>query len=347
MAEKKKKTLKKLLTALTLVLLGLIIFFSRHEIAETLSNLDRINVFALSLIIVLILIKTHAYGMIYRESFSILGIKIPYRPMFRMSLELNFVNNVFPSAGVSGFSYFGLRMKQFGVTPGKATLVHTLRFVAVFVSFQILLFLGLFILALDGKANNLTILVASSLATLLLVGTILIVYIIGSRKRIDSFFTGLTKLLNKAIHLIRPKYPETINIAAARVMFLDFHDSYMILRKKSSKLKGPLYYATIANVSELMTIYCIYLAFNSVVNPGAIIIAYVIANFAGLISVLPGGVGVYEGLMTAVLATAGVPPAVSLPATIMYRVLTSAIQLPPGYYFYHRALYDYKETVKP
>ena len=73
-------------------------------------------------------------------------------------------------------------------------------------------------------------------------------------------------------------------------------------------------------------------------NIGAIIIAYVVANFAGLISVLPGGVGVYEGLMTAVMASAGIPPSTSIPATIMYRVLTSAIQLPPGYYFYQKAV---------
>jgi uncharacterized membrane protein YbhN (UPF0104 family) len=68
-------------------------------------------------------------------------------------------------------------------------------------------------------------------------------------------------------------------------------------------------------------------------------LAYAVANVAGLISVLPGGVGIYEGLMTAVLATAGIPPAVSLPVTVMYRVLNTVIQLPPGYYLYHRAIH--------
>jgi hypothetical protein len=44
--------------------------------------------------------------------------------------------------------------------------------------------------------------------------------------------------------------------------------------------------------------------------------------------------------MVAVLATAGVPPGISIPATVMYRVLTSALQLPPGYYFYQKAIDD-------
>lgn len=346
MAEKKSSIWKWALTLVTLAVLGLIIYFSRQEIGETISNLGRVNIFILGSILVWQLIKTHAYAALYRESFSILNVKLPYRPMFRISLELNFVNNVFPSAGVSGFSYFGLRMKQFGVSAGQATLVHMLRWVSVFVSFQILLFIGLIMLSVAGDVSNLTILVASTLTTILLASTLLSAYVIGDRHRIDAFFTFLTKALNRIIQFFRWGHPETINIAAARRVFVDLHENYLVLRKKYTELKRPLYYATLANVAELATIYCIYLAFSSYVNPGAIIIAYVIANFAGLISVLPGGVGVYEALMTAVLATAGVAPSVSIPATIMYRVLTSAIQLPPGYYFYHKALHSSKAAAK-
>ena len=74
------------------------------------------------------------------------------------------------------------------------------------------------------------------------------------------------------------------------------------------------------------------------VNLGAIILAYGVANFAGLISVLPGGIGIYEALMTAVLVSTGIPASVSLPVTIMYRVLNTLIQLPPGFYFYHKTI---------
>ena len=87
-----------------------------------------------------------------------------------------------------------------------------------------------------------------------------------------------------------------------------------------------------------MAIYVVFLAFGRAVNIGAIILAYGVANFAGLVSVLPGGVGIYEALMIAILTISGVPARVSLPAIIMYRVVNTVIQLPPGYYFYHRSL---------
>jgi uncharacterized protein (TIRG00374 family) len=82
----------------------------------------------------------------------------------------------------------------------------------------------------------------------------------------------------------------------------------------------------------------VYLAFGEWVNIGAVILAYSVANFAGLVSVMPGGVGIYEAIMTGVLAAAGVPARLSLPVTVMYRVLSTLIQLPIGYYFYNKSL---------
>jgi uncharacterized protein (TIRG00374 family) len=97
-------------------------------------------------------------------------------------------------------------------------------------------------------------------------------------------------------------------------------------------------YAFLANVTEVAAVYVVYIAFGELVNIGSVILAYAIANFAGLVSVLPGGVGIYEGLMTIVLAATGIPARVSLPVTVMYRVLNTLIQIPPGYYLYERAL---------
>ncbi len=339
--EKKQRTSRRwrlILTWFTLIALVFLVFFLRDEIVDTFANLQQVHLWILSFIIVWQLLNYHSYTILYQSLFEILGKKLKYRPLYKIMLELNFVNHVFPSAGVSGFSYFGVRMKTLGVSPGKSTLVQMMRFITTFISFQALLFLGLFALAINGKANDLTLLVASSIATLVLVSTLLMAYIVGSRSRIDTFLTQATRFLNRLIQLVRPKHPETINIKSARGTFLELHENYVILTKDYSKLKKPLIWAFIANFTEVATIYTVYLAFDSPVNIGAVILAYAVANFAGLISVLPGGIGVYEALMTAVLVTAGVPAALSIPVTIMYRILTLAIQLPPGYFFYHQAL---------
>jgi uncharacterized protein (TIRG00374 family) len=344
MASKKGKW-KLFLNVATVVALVLLCFLTRHQIADTIHNLGDVNGYALALMIPLQILNYDAYARMYRSFFHILGSDAPYRKMYRVGLELNFVNHVFPSGGVSGFSYFSMRLKPEGISTAKSTLVQMMKFIFLFLSYEILLVIGLLCLAVAGRVNNFTILVGASLVTLLAVATVGLAFIIGSRKRINSFFTFVTVKLNRLIHIIRPRHPETINVQRVQDVFNELHDNYVILKSDYSALRAPLLSALFANLTEVMTVYAVYIAFGHWVNPGAVILAYAVANFAGLISVLPGGVGIYEALMTAVLAAAGVSPGVSIPVTVMYRVLSMVMQISPGYFFYQKNLHRKNSTV--
>ena len=337
-----KRRWKLLLNIATLLALAALIIASRHQLLETVKNFSRVNLWVLLLVIPVEYLNYHAQARLYQKLFGMVGNKLSMKTLLRASLELNFVNHVFPSGGVTGISYFGLRMRGEGVTVAKSTLVHAMKLILVFLSFEILLILGMFILAVNGKASNMTIFIGSSLSTLLIVGTAVVVYVVSSRRRIEAFFTTLTKWLNKLIQVVSPKNPETINIAKAQEAFGEFHEDYKVMRAQAGNLKSPFFWAMVANVTEVLVVLVVYIAFRQYVNVGAIILAYAVANFAGLVSVLPGGVGVYEALMTAVLATAGVPASVSLPATVMYRVVNTVLQVPPGYYLYHRSISEGK-----
>lgn len=337
--KKAKKKWKTYITYITFLALAGSIYALRHQIAQVVDNLGKVNTWALLLMLPIQFINYDAYARMYQRMYATLGERLKYWTLFRVQLELNFVNHVFPSGGVTGVSYFGLRMKDQGVTAGKSTLIQVMKFGLLLISYEVLLVLGLFCLAVVGRTNNLTILVLASLATLMVVVTLGGMFIVSSEKRVNDFFTYITQVANRIIQIVRPRHPETINIAKVQGMFNELHHNYVFLRKNSQELKWPLFYGLVANITEVMTVYVVYIAFGHLVNFGAVIIAYAIANFAGLVSVLPGGLGIYEGLMTAVLATAGVRPALSIPVTVMYRVLNTVIQLPPGYYYYHQILH--------
>lgn len=334
-----KRNWKLLVNIVTILALAVLVYAIRDQLVNTLGNLHRVNGWVLLLLIPLEAIGYHAQARMYQSMFKSVGTKVSYKAMVNVSLELNFVNHVFPSGGVSGISYFGLRMRALGARASQATLVQTMKLILMFLSFEILLFIGMFIMSIHGNADGVVLFIGTVLATLVLVSTGVFVYIIGSKTRINAFFTWVTRLLNQLIHLVRPGHPETINIERARSAFDDFHESYLMLRTKIHELQAPFWWSFVLNLSEVLVIYVVYIAFGEWVDLGAIILAYAIANVAGFVSVLPGGVGVYEGLMTAVLATAGVPAAVSLPVTVMYRVLNTVVQIPPGYYLYHRAIH--------
>ncbi len=319
--------------------MAILVYLVRGQVGETISNLGQVNIWVLALMIPLQVLNYDAYTRMYIDVFRVLGERISYKDMFKVQLELNFVNHIFPSGGVSGFSYFGVRMRDHKIPAGKSTLLQFLRFILIFISFQALLFVGVLALAAAGRVNNFVILLSSSLVTLLIVATFGLAFVVGSKVRINAFSIATTRLINRFLRIFRPNHPETINIERVRGMFTDMHENYLLLKNDFGQLKLPLYQAFVANVTEVLTLYAVYVAFGRWVNPGSVILAYAVANFAGLISFLPGGVGVFEPLMAAVLTATGVPVGLSVTVTVMYRVLSMAIQLIPGYFVYYKNLH--------
>ncbi len=247
------------------------------------------------------------------------------------------MNNVFPSGGVSGFGYLGIRMKKLGVKGSKATLVQTSRHMLTFVSFIFYLIIALLLLSIFGSASRIIILIASSLSSIIIFGTFFLLYVISDEGRIKQFMAALPRLLNSILGLVRRK-KQTINIAKVEQLFGDLHKDYIHVRKNWKDLRFPFFWTCLMNFTEILTIVIVYASFGQFINPGAIIISYAVANMAGLVAVLPGGVGIYEGLMTATMASAGIDKGLALSATVVYRVFNMGIFLPIGYIFYQRAL---------
>lgn len=333
-----RRNWKLLLNILTVLALIVLAYAIRKQFKQTFSNLFQVNAWALLLMIPAQFLNYDAQARLYKSLFETVGNKLSYRRLFMSSLELNFVNHVFPSGGVTGISYWGIRMKDENITSAKATAVHLQKLVMLFLSFEVLIVFGVFMLAIQGHMSNIIVLLAGSIITILLILTAAFGFVIGSKRRISGFFAYLSRALNGLIRVVRPKSPETINIARVRALFEELHDNYALISNDWRRLRRPFLWALMANFWEVITIYVVYVAFGQFVNIGAVILGYAVANFAGLVSVLPGGVGIYEGLMTLTLSATGVPSRLSLPVTIMYRVLNTIWQVPPGYYLYHKNL---------
>lgn len=332
------KKWKLILNVVTFVALLATIYIIRKDLISTFSNLHNARARVLLLLIPIEILNYHAQTKMYQHLFRTVGNKLSYRYLYLASLELNFVNHVFPSGGAAGISYFGLKFRDRGITAAKATTVQIMKLAITFISFVVLIFLSVFFLALKGRENSFTILIAGIFSTLLIVSAVFFLYITGKKERINTFFIFISKTINRFLIFIKSTDRDTINIKKARVVFEDFHQSLNKFKNKKQQIKAPLMYALVANSTEIAAVYVVFVAFGHLVNVGAVILAYGIANFAGSISILPGGVGIYEALMTAVLLSTGIPPSVSLPIIITYRVLNTILQIPPGYYLYQRHL---------
>jgi uncharacterized protein (TIRG00374 family) len=347
MAGKIKKDWKFWLNIVTFVALGVLVIVSRHQIAEAFRSFAKLNYLWLFMMVPLQLLNNFAYAKLYQSNLRNLGEKVKTSTLFLTSFELNFVNHVFPSGGVSGFSYLNLRLRQSGIPTAKTTLVQILRFALTFVSFLVILFFGMIFLTFGRYTSPFIILLCSSIVFLTIFGTLVGVYIIGDSGRIKTFVSFLPRILNRVGRRFRKHRTNIVDINKVEKTMEDLHQDYVLISKDWRQLKQPFLWALVVNLTDLATVFVVYLAFGTWVNPGAVIIAYAVANFAGLVAILPGGVGIYEGLMTATMASAGVNKGLALSATLVYRVFYMLLFLPPGYLLYQRFLKQSGEELAP
>lgn len=92
----------------------LLIYLVRKDVIETVAKIDDISWWILLLMIPVQALNFQTYALMYDDLLRFLGHKISISKLYRITLELNFVNHVFPSGGVSGFSYFSLRLRTLG-----------------------------------------------------------------------------------------------------------------------------------------------------------------------------------------------------------------------------------------
>ena len=96
------------LSIITLALLAVVVIAAWGDIREAFGYLGKVNLWILALIIPVQFVSYFATGEMV---FSYLRAKGNIRDLnvfkvTRMSLELNFVNHVFPSGGAAGTAYF-------------------------------------------------------------------------------------------------------------------------------------------------------------------------------------------------------------------------------------------------
>lgn len=337
---------RRWLNIATIVLIIVILFFSRHELGVAWGLLERVNIWILLLVFPLQFISYYSTGAMI---FSYLRAKgdlknVKSIEMARMALELNFVNHVLPTGGVSGASYMTWRLNKLGVNSARATLAQVVRFGATFAAFLTLLLAAVLLITIDGSINRLTILVSSAMASLIIFGTVLVTFAIGNYARLHAFSKFLDRIINGIGRKVMRRKSALIEYAVIRKFFEDLHDDYVALRSDPGILKKSYLWGLVFNIAEVGAFVVTFLALGTFVNPAPVLIAVGIASMAGLFVVTPGGAGAYEALMILFLSSAGINPATALAGVLLARVIFILLTICSGYVFYQDALKKYHGT---
>ena len=329
---------------ITVFLLGLIIFLAWGEIKHAWLLLTQINIWILAL---LVPIQIMAYFTAAEMMFSYLRAKntikkITWFEQARMALEMNFVNHVLPSGGVSGISYMNWRLKPYDISAGRATAAQMVRFAAQFASYIVLLLVAVVWITLDGNMNRWVILLSILIVFMMTLGTVLVGTLVSSRARSEWFADWLVRAVRRFARTVTfGRITPSLAAEPIASFFIELHDEYLMLKNDRRLLLKPFLWGLLFNVLDVSLFVITFWALGTPISPAPVLIAYGLASIAAIIAVTPGGAGLFEALMVSFLATAGIGAGVAIAGTLVTRVVVLLGTIGLGYAFYQHAVLRY------
>ena len=340
----KRLSLRTWISIVTFLLIGIILFFARHELEQAWQLLGKVNGWILLLLVPVI---TAGYLAAGEMVFSYLRQKkliaeVGLLTQMRISLELNFVNHVLPSGGVSGISYMNWRLGKLGVKTGRATMAQAVRYIAGFAALVALMIIAVLVVTIDGTVNRWIILMSSTLVSFMVIVTLLGVFLFSSEARlhrVTNFFIRIANAIVKRVTF--GKYKNVVRPEALVAFLDDLHTDYKELMRDKRILIQPFLWGLFFTAAEIAIFWIVFWALGSPINPAPILIAYGLASLAGFIVVTPGGAGAYEAIMVLVLAVAGMGQSEAIAGIVLTRAIVLFVTIVIGWAFYQQVVLKY------
>lgn len=333
------------LTVVTFFFVALVVFFGWPQIYQAWGLLGRVNIWILMLLIPLQFISYYAVG---ETMFSYLRSKGDLKAMSRfkmtrITLELNFLNHIFPVPAAAGFSYLNWLLRHHDVSTSRSTMAQIIRYMLSFFSFVLLLVMSVFVMAFDYKIDRLIIIIILASITILVGLFAFLVYSISNKKRVMKLSVWLVRATNKIVGFFtRGRKKGLLKYEKVGDFFIGLHQDYSEILKDKKVLLVPFLWSILAMAIDATLILIAFWSLGFWVNPAAIFIAFSLSSIVTTIfSVTPGGAGVYETVMITFLASTGVSADIAIAGTLVARAALLLGTIGFGYIFYQLTINKY------
>ena len=283
------------MSVLTLVVLAIIIFLSRHELMKA-WNLFCTRIYGYCSYCCRF--RLSCTSLAADEFFSYLREKnlihhISRLEQTRIALELNLVNHIFPSGGVSGISYTTWRMHKLGVSSARSTFAQVIRYVTGFLSLLVLLVIAVLALAIDGKVNRYIVAASFLLIIVVLALTFGLIFVFSSKRRMQMTAAKLSKFINTLVKIATlGKKRRVMKSKKVEEFFVDMQDDFQDLSNHPKLLIKPMIWGTVYTVFDVAMFAVAFLSLGVFVNPAILMVGYGVAGLAAIVVFTPGGTGV-------------------------------------------------------
>ncbi|MBP3899457.1 UPF0104 family protein [Candidatus Saccharibacteria bacterium] len=341
---RKKITFRVVLSIVTFVLIAVVLWNAREEVAKALDFLANTNILIILLLIPEQLFMYFCCGQIF---FSYMAAKkdarkVSWWNLMRISLELNFMNHAVPSGGVSGLGYVAWRFKPYGASAAQASFMYVLRYAITTFANQAQTLIAIAILAVTGSvaAENRYMLWIVGVISVAVIGMVIGGSAIASNKRALSWasktFTRLANFVVKAVTF--GKKTEALKQETVDNFCMEIHENFAEAKRNRRILKKPIFWGILYSFFEVATYWVVATSMGHPELMPQIMVAEAVGSVLGAVIPTPGGAGGYEASMAGVMWALGVDFGLATAVVVTTRVIVLVGTIVSGYGFYQHAI---------
>jgi uncharacterized protein (TIRG00374 family) len=253
------------------------------------------------------------YSYAYAVVSQMLGIKMGKRELAEVCFISTIVNHVLTTGGVVGYSLRYLLMKMYDITLKDVLSSSILHYYLTSLDMLTFLPLSFIYLMLNSQVPR-GIAIALGLMTFLF-AIVLIIFtgfiVFPSRRRsMISIISGVVKrFLHRDLLTWLSQLDESLTCGTEAI------------RQNPWRLVWIMLLTLFDFACSIIAMGLVFEALGPPVKAGALVSGYVIGIMAGLLSMVPGGLGIQEGSMAGIYALLGVRLEQAVLAAILFRVL--------------------------
>ncbi len=270
-----------------------------------------------------------AFAGSYWTAFSTVEVKSRWIDLLPVLFGSLFVNVVVPVGGAGGAALFVDDAARRGQSSSRATTGLLLQLIADYTAFSLILAIGMAYLFKQHDLKTYEI-VTAVLLLALIIGLVAVMFMgVWNPSLLRRLLGWLQLLANQlAGKLKRPPFLAD-DWAASNTIGLTTAAQAML--QHPLRMAGTLGFALGAHLLDILTLYCLFLAFYGPIQVGPLVAGYAMGILFWIVSITPQGIGVVEGVMTLVYTSLGVPPNIAATVSLAFRGLTFWLPLLTGF----------------
>lgn len=311
-----------------LALLAVVIMAARHfsDAQDFAVLVERAQPWWLTLAFILQVCTYIAYGQIYRSLAKAAQFPLRLSMACKLGIAKLFIDQAVPSAGLSGLVVLANAFERLGMSRATAAGAIVVNIASFYATFVLCLAIAIGITLARGERHSVLWLIA--FAFLLVAVSLVIVILALPGRSAQSVPRGLLRFtpVRMAINFIQ--------------------DADLRLTRSPRLLFMAVVYQLVIVVCDASTIWVLIRSLGGYVAADRVFASFMFSSLLRTVGFMPGGLGTFEAASVVTLRMVGVPTAMALAVTLLFRGLSFWLPMLPGLWFARHIMYPPRSKPK-